>query len=263
MHSQVAHGRVRHQRLQPLSHAFRYRLSMLYLSLDEAPTLFSKRWLWSYNRPNLACVLREDHLRDGVEDLDCAVRDLIQAEQGVRPQGPVDLLTQPRYWGFAMNPISIYFVWSPDRSQLEWLLLEVHNTPWNEQHPYLLKPAPAQSGDLIDLRFAKAMHVSPFMDMDMHYRLRLRQRPGETLNLSLENRRNDQLLFKAGLDLRFSPATAAALAGLLWKTPFMSLRVAAGIYFQALRLRLKGVPYVPHPGRMQRHAAPHPSGVQE
>lgn len=260
MHSAVAHGWVDHQRLTPAEHRFRYRISMLHLDLGEAPELFRRRWLWSWNRPNLACVLRRDHLRGGDPDLITAVRDEIERQSGERPAGPVTLLTQPRYWGYCMNPISFYFVWSADRRRPEWLLLEVHNTPWNEQHPYVLK-LPADMGGPLDLRFDKAMHVSPFMDMNMQYRLRMKLRAGEQIQINLENWREQQRLFGARMSLRFAPVTAASLAGLLVKTPFMSFKVAAAIYFEALRLKLKAVPYVPHPGKSRGHASPHPSGV--
>ncbi len=260
MRSAVAHGWVSHQRLSPAAHRFRYRLSMLHLDLGEAPRLFRGRWLWSYQHPNLACVLRGDHLRGGHPDLETAVRDEIQRQAEERPAGPVTLLTQPRYWGYSQNPISFYFVWSRDRRQIEWLLLEVHNTPWNEQHPYVLK-VPRSAGGVIDLRFDKAMHVSPFMDMDMQYRLQLRLRADDQLQVKLENWRDEQRLFSACMSLRFAPVTAASLAGLLVRTPFMSFKVVAAIYFEALRLKLKSVPYVPHPGISAGRASPHPSGV--
>ena len=99
MHSAAAYGWVRHRRFSPRVHDFRYRLSMLYLDLDEAEDLLRKHPLWSYQRRNVACVLRRDHLRGGADDLASAVRDQIEAFSGERPQGPIRLLTQPRYFG--------------------------------------------------------------------------------------------------------------------------------------------------------------------
>ena len=43
--------------------------------------------------------------------------------------------------------------------------------------------------------------------------------------------------------------SGGALSGVLLRYPFMTARVAVGIYWQALRLRLKGNPYYPHPSR--------------
>ena len=263
MHSCVAHGRIQHTRLSPCAHQFAYNLSMLYLDLDEAPALFGLHPLWSWNRRNLACVLRKDHLRSEANDLAEAVRDCITDFDGTRPSGPISLLTQPRYFGYCINPISVYFVWSEDRSVLQWVVLEVHNTPWDEQHPYLLKmPLEhdwSKAANPVQLDFAKVLHVSPFMGMDMSYRLHLKQPPGETLQLTLENRRDDERVFAAHLNLKLTPVTRKSLTGLLLKTPFMTLKIAAGIYYQALRIKFKGVPYVPYPGRHTEK----PSGVSQ
>ena len=256
MHSAIATGRVSHHRFTPQKHGFAYQLSMLYLDLAEAPQVMAQHPLWSWNRRNLACVLRSDHLRRSETDLAAAVRGCIKDFTGELAAGPITLLTQPRYLGHCINPISVYFVWSQDRSRLEWLLLEVHNTPWDEQQPYVLKAPQDQSGSW-SIDFDKAMHVSPFMDMDMRYRLRLENAPQQGIRLRLENWRDEQRLFTANLSLELKPASRRALSLMLLKTPFMTLKIATAIYYQALRIKLKGVPYVPYPGR---HTTK-PSGV--
>lgn len=250
MHSAAGFGWINHRRFVSANHAFRYRISMLLLDLDEAPTLFRQRWLWSWNAPNIASVQRRDHLADGPDDLATAARDCIAEQTGVRPQGPISLLAQPRYFGYCINPISLFLVHSPDRSRLEWLIAEVHNTPWDERHPYVLA-APAQQSHGLTVDFGKQLHVSPFFDMQMQYRLRLRYQPGQKLALSIDNYRDDERLFAANLHLALQPADQRGLAKLLTATPAMTAKVAVGIYFQALRLKLKGVPYVPHPKHLQ------------
>jgi DUF1365 family protein len=54
MHSCLYHGQVRHRRFTPVPHAFSYRLFLMYLDLDELPTVFAGRWLWSSDRFALA-----------------------------------------------------------------------------------------------------------------------------------------------------------------------------------------------------------------
>lgn len=218
---------------------------MLRVDLAEAPALFAKRWLWSWNRPNLASILRRDHLRFGGEDWEGALRDLVQSREGIRPLGPIELLTQPRYAGYVMNPISVYLYWAPDRSRLEWVLLEVHSTPWDEQVLYLLRPPEEQSQGM-RLRFGKEMHVSPFLPMDMEYELGLRV-DSEQLALSLDNWKEGERVFSANLSLQMHPVHGANLARTLVATPLMTLKVVLAIYFEALRLYLKGVPYIPPP----------------
>ena len=247
MDSAVASGKIYHHRFSPRAHGFNYPLSMLYLDLQETPQLFAQHPLWSWNRSNVASVLRKDHLRREEADLSCALRACIEEFSGERAEGPISLLTQPRYFGYCMNPISVYFVWSADRSALQWLVLEVHNTPWDEQQIYVLK-APAQQDGHWSIDFDKAMHVSPFMDMNMHYRLHFQGQPRERIRLRLDNWRDDQRLFSANLELSLKPATRRELSRVLIRYPFMTAKIAMRIYWQALRLKLKGVPYVPYPG---------------
>jgi hypothetical protein len=80
----------------------------------------------------------------------------------------VHLLTQPRCWGLSFNPVSFYFCHDRD-GQLAAILLEVRNTPWRERFHYVL---PVQPGLPRQFCVAKAFHVSPFMPLDMEYRLR-------------------------------------------------------------------------------------------
>jgi hypothetical protein len=72
-----------------VEHHFRYRLFMMYIDLDEAPSLFSGRWFWAVGRRALAWLRREDHLGDPARPLGEAVRDLVEERTGRRPQRPL------------------------------------------------------------------------------------------------------------------------------------------------------------------------------
>ena len=108
MHSAIYHGSLRHRRFAPRAHAFSYPLFMVYLDLAELDTVFRGRWLWSTRRAALARFDRADHLGDPAQPLDAAVRDLVERSRGVRPVGPVRLLTHLRYFGYGFNPVSFY-----------------------------------------------------------------------------------------------------------------------------------------------------------
>ena len=131
-------GRVWHRRSKPRPHAFSYRLYFVYLDLDELPRLFDGRWLWSAQGFNLAWFRRHDHLGPPERPLKLAVADLVEQRLGFRPTGPIRLLTQIRYLGVAMNPVSFYYCFAPGGAQLQAVVAEVHNTPWNERHCYVL-----------------------------------------------------------------------------------------------------------------------------
>lgn len=248
MRSALYHGTVRHRRHAPIPHAFRYRLFMLYLDLAELPGVFDRYWLWSARRPAPAWFRRADYLGPTAASLDGAVRDLVTARTGRRPGGPVRLLTHVRYWGYVMNPVTFYYCFDEGDRRLDAVVAEITNTPWGERHAYVVdgRGTPTAGDGALRTTFPKQFHVSPFMSMDHTYRWRFSV-PGSRLAVHMENHREGAKLFDATLVMRQRPLTGTALAGALLRHPFMTATVAAGIYWQALRLRLKGAPFHAHP----------------
>jgi DUF1365 family protein len=155
------------------------------------------------------------------------------------------MLANLRYFGYLMNPIACYYCYGDEAgTQLDYLVAEVTNTPWNERHSYVL--AAPEDGGWLRTRFAKDFHVSPFHPMDMEYHWHSNT-PGEKLCLHLANSRDGERVFDATLSLQRHELTAASLRRFLWRYPMMTAKVAGAIYFEALRLWLKGNPYFPHP----------------
>ena len=165
-----------------------------------------------------------------------AVLDAVEERTGRRPGGPVRLLTSVRTFGHLFNPISIYYCFDPGGEQVEALAAEVTNTPWGERHTYACA---GLSGS-----FEKRFHVSPFLGMDADYRLRASV-PGERLQVHVDSRRAGRAQFDATLSLERRPLAP----GPLFRYPLQSVRMVGGIYAQAVRLKLKGAPYHPHPAR--------------
>ncbi len=249
MQSCIYEGQVRHGRSSPVAHAFRYRLFMMFLDLDELPTLFARRWFWSSHRAAPARFRRSDHLGPETQPLAESVRDLVERETGRRPQGPVRLLTNLSYFGYCFNPVSFYYVYGKDGESLETIVAEVNNTPWGERDTYVLHVEP-QAGADTAARFSpeKKMHVSPFMPMNVGYDWRFR-RPGRDVAVFMANDVDGERVFSASIRMRRTEITGRSLARVLAAYPFMTLKVIAAIYWQALRLWIKGCPVYAHPDK--------------
>ncbi len=249
MRSGIFEGRVTHVRHTPRRHAFDYRLFMMSLDLDELPSLFQKVPGWSNEGFGLAVFRRRDHLGDANTPLKTAVHDLVEARTGHRPDGPVMLVTHLSYFGYRMNPVSFYWCYESDGETPAAIVAEINNTPWGEQHCYVLDARP-QPDDAPALRwqFGKQFHISPFMPMQVQYDWRFRIRP-ESIHIRMANYERERRSFDATLVMRRRAITPARLNGLLVRYPAMTVKVVAGIYWQALKLYLKRVPTFAHPDK--------------
>jgi DUF1365 family protein len=245
MNSRIYKGWVEHRRLAPREHRFRYRMFMLYIDLAELPRLFDRTPGWSAKRPALAWFKRSDYLQPHAVPLDRAVRDLVAARTGVRPVGPIRLLTHLRYFGYCMNPVSFYYCFDAAGDSVQAIVAEITNTPWGERHQYVLD-VDAAAGGLKRFDFAKDFHVSPFMPMDMQYRWCFNL-PSRRLFVNMQNFRGVARMFTATLNLREEAVTPLALLRTLGSFPFMTLRVIASIHWQALKLWVKRTPIYAHP----------------
>jgi len=248
--SAIYEGTIRHRRFTPVENAFQYRIFLMYLDLSELPGLFAPYRLWSVDKPNIASFFRKDHLGDPDMPLDQAVRDLVAQRTGSRPSGPIRMLTHLRYFGYCFNPVSFYYCFDQQDRRVETVIADIHNTPWLEEYPYVLGDDLNEHArkDWRRYRFEKRFHVSPFMDMDMDYDWRFRM-PGQSLNVHMINHRNGRKLFDASLNLKRREIDHRSLARVLTIYPAMTVKVTAMIYWQALRLHLKGAPFFVHPSK--------------
>jgi uncharacterized protein len=247
MHSALYTGRLRHRRFAPREHRFSYRLFMMYVDLAELDEIFRGRWLWSARRPALAWLRRADYLGDPALPLDTAVRELVASQTGVRPSGPIRMLTHLRYFGVGFNPVTFYYCFDAADTRVESIVAEITNTPWNERHAYVLSDAAANASPrALRYRFAKEFHVSPFLPMEMNYDWRFGV-PGERLSVNMQNFQQDARVFDATLDLTRRDISAGALARALLAFPCMTATVIAGIYIQAIKLWFKRVPFHANP----------------
>jgi len=220
----------------------------MFLDLAELPDLFDIHPLWSYERFNIACFRRRDHFGDPSILLDQAVADLVEDRLGNRPNGPIRLLTHLRYFGHCFNPASFFYCYNAADTEVETIVVEIHNTPWGERHCYVLGAEQDEHPIKYWRRhqFAKSFHVSPFIDMDIRYDWRFRL-PDDSIRVHMIDYEKGEKLFDASLTLRRRPINRHALTRVILRYPVMTGKVISLIYWQSLRLLLKKTPVFTHP----------------
>ncbi len=250
MNSAIYTGRVRHRRFLPKKHTFSYPFFMYYLDLDQLDLLPNLSPWFSTSGFSLARFVREDYLGDPEIKLRTAVRRRMAELTGNEVLGNTFALLNLRTLGLYFSPVNFYFGFDL-QGQCSHFLAEVSNIPWNQRHHYAYRLEPGTSWQR---KQEKMFHVSPFNPLDQVYGWHITT-PGRQLNLGIDVDDGRGRIFEARLELQRQPLERSYLRRLVMRKPVMTASIVAGIYFQALKLYLKGVPYVPHPDTHQTKEA--------
>lgn len=228
---------VGHARRGALRHAFRYRVDYLLLS----PEAVRPQGLFRLGRLGLFSFHQPDHGgRRGVgEGAAWAWAALEQAGLKRDTTMTLALMAQPRFLGFWFNPVSFWMVLrGPD---LLAVIAEVNNT-FGQRHSYLCHLAdfaPIRPEDRLNTE--KLFHVSPFQDVAGGYEFRFTVTSDKVAVLIRQINGAEGLV--ATMHATPRPLKQSSLLAAALRRPGGALRIVALIYWQALRLRLKGAAY--------------------
>jgi hypothetical protein len=237
--SALYEGHVVHDRRGKQRNLFRYAVYMWLVDLDELDELDRRLWAFGHNRRGLTTIRARDHLGDPRRTIKQNLLAYLRAQGVDLAGGRVSLLTNARVLGYVFNPLSVYYCHGAD-GELRHVVAEVHNT-YGERHCYLLEP-----GERGRAETGKQFYVSPFLEMDGSYRMRL-QAPGERLSVQMALHQGGRRVFAASLTGRRRPISNATVARMLVRHPLMTARVTSLIHLQGVRLALRGVARVPRP----------------
>jgi DUF1365 family protein len=123
------------------------------------------------------------------------------------------------------------------------------NSTFGESHNYWLTTSNQRpSGRAKRYATAKALHVSPFMGMQLEYDW-IFTPPGDHLVAHMNTLAGGKAFFDATLRVEHRSWTRHELHRALLLYPFMTLRVIGAIHWEALKLWLKQVPVCTHPAK--------------
>jgi DUF1365 family protein len=241
--------RVMHRRRVAPFYRFVYRVFYLLLDVDRIGEAARGAHLFSHNRFNLLAFHDRDHGDGG--SLRAWAEGLLAGAGIELAGGRIRLLALPRLLGHAFNPISLWYCEHRDGS-LRAVIAVVRNT-FGERHCYLLDAGGAPMPYATPLYKDKCFHVSPFFDLQGRYRFSLEE-PGERVRLAIHETRQGQPILDATLAGERRPLRDAQILRLAALMPLMTLKVVAGIHWEALKIWLRG-------GRFHRKPQPPAVGV--
>jgi len=239
-HSGLYQGSVTHRRFSPRKNSFTYQIAMLGIDLDELEDVIDQHWLLGKNWFNPIRFFEKDYLKNDPGTLRQRIENKVAKLGGDWDGTRVLMLAQCRCLGIYFSPINLYYCFEQS-GNCKYMLAEVSNTPWNQRHYYLVD---MQSSALTPKEF----HVSPFMTLDMQYQWRLTT-PGQNIkvnidNISSKNGLKNEKLFDVSMRLNKTKITTTEL-GKSWITlPFSVIKVLSLIYWQALKLVAKRIPFI-------------------
>lgn len=242
MKPQHLKGHTYHKRLGGIDNAFRYKVDYVLLepeAEEKHPALFSS------NRFNGFAVHKKDNGgARGAGTGTAWVREVVRREA---LEGLADfrilLLTQPRVFGHGFNPVS-FWLFVDENNALRGAIAEVNNT-FGDRHCYLCcleDMRPIEAADSVSVR--KIFYVSPFQPVDGEYRFRFTYTPTHIgIRIDLRHANGGVVATLGGA---LQPLTSGGIMKALVARPFGALRVLGLIFYQALKLRLKGARYRPY-----------------
>jgi DUF1365 family protein len=241
-------GPVMHARFKPVPHRFQYEVFSLLVDLDRLDEADRLSRFFSVGRFNLISFDLKPHGPNPGDDPRQAARRMLKDAGLDAPVEKLFLLCYPKVLGFVFNPLSVYFADGSD-NRLLGMIYEVRNT-FGERHSYV---APIQAGELnaagLRQSASKLFYVSPFLDQAMRYLFRVLPPGGERLSVRILERDSDGPILAATFTGQPERVADLSCLRLTFRMPFMTLKVMAGIHFEALRLWLKGVRFYPRPQR--------------
>ncbi len=245
MQNQYCTGHVVHHRQHPKKHRFKYHMSWCLFNLSQLDqTIKNNRW-FSLNAFNLISIKNKDYINDEQVSIKDKIHDYLVSQTQHPFDGQVYLFTHPRFLGCGFNSVNFYLCY--ENKQLSYIVSEINNTPWGQKHLYFhdLK-CDSQHAHDATFRFSKSFHISPFAEMDIDYAWNFKI-TDQQFDVSMQLDQKGKTIMNVVLKTQLQPMTDKNQLKWMITRPFQGIKMLSGIYWQALKIWLKGIPFFSHP----------------
>lgn len=232
-------GKTFHKRHGSIQNAFKY-------GYDYFLTDFSDHKSWpglvSHNRFNIASLWDVDH--GGKRSSGTGLKWVYDVLRDNGFEHLMDhrivLVAQARILGHVFNPVCFWMVLDA-QDQIVLVIAEVNNT-FGERHSYFCHHDDLSAIKKNDIVYArKIFHVSPFQDVAGDYAFKF-DLTSDQFGVWIQYTAGSNGVYATFTGKR-KRASNLSVLGALFARPLGSLRVVALIYYQALKLKMKGANY--------------------
>ncbi|MCZ4273505.1 DUF1365 domain-containing protein [Maritalea porphyrae] len=234
-------GTVTHKRLRPIKHGLSYGVFNLLVDCDEIEQLAKKLKFFSHNKPNIVSLYDKDF--GDSKNIKAYLQTLAQKAVPDLSITKFKMLTYPRIFGYAFNPITVYFGLD-EAGKTRLMIYEVNNT-FGQRHTYVI-PAEQREDGMIWQNCDKQFYVSPFNDVSGNYTFHVTP-ISEKLTVGVALRDDEGPLLNAFFAGQRQELTDSQLIKAIVGTGWMTAKVMLGIHLEALKLWVKGVKLKPRP----------------
>ena len=245
LENKIFEGIVTHERLKPFSHKFKYYASYFWFDIRK----FKNTLLFKKNKFSLFSFYENDHGDPDVKYLklyDSIIKKLNVFEN--LKIHFIKVLCLPRILGYSFNPISLYVCYDKNKNP-KVVIFQVNNT-FNERHSYY-----CNVGARNYFYFEKKLYVSPFFKVNGFYKIKLKLTKNRLL-LNIDYEVKKTKVFSARFIGKAVRMNSRNLITFFFKNIFQNVKITFGIYFQALKLLLKGAKYIKKPLKPNNNFTP-------
>ena len=236
-------GKVWHKRYSPKIHEFSYSLNCWLINLQSIETLNSNSWLINSAKRAIYKFKPDNYLRDfDGQLLDKVKAKLIELGAYLNGDEQFFLLGQVSNLGVYFSPLNLYFCYN--NSKCSFILAEVSNTPWNERYYYLLDMNNTQ------ITSKKNFHVSPFFGLNQEYHWNFNLNKNK-ISFKINSYQEKTLVFSASYTGDLNILSKRTTIKKIILSPIIVYKIVTAIYFEALFIWLKKIPFVPYPDKLK------------